>query len=42
MKGTDRHQVRQQGCPTIEGRIMAIKDNGRDYNDQKKSNSRGK
>ena len=42
MKGAGRHQGRQQGCPTIEGRIMAMKDNGRDYNDQKKSNSRGK
>ena len=42
MKGTDRHQRRQQGCPIIEGRIMAMKDNGRDYNDQEKNNSRGK
>ena len=41
-KGTGRHQGRQQGCPTIEGRIMATKNNGRDYNDQKKSNSREK
>jgi len=32
-KGVGRHQGRQQGCPTIEGRIMATKDNGRDYND---------
>ena len=42
MKGTGRHQRRQQGCPIIEGRIMAMKDNGRDYNDQEKNNSRGK
>ena len=42
MKKAGRHQGRQQGCPTIEGRIMATKDNGRNYNDQKKSNSRGK
>ena len=41
-KRAGRHQGRQQGYPTIEGRIMAMKDNGRDYNDQKKSNSRGK
>ena len=42
IKRTGRHQGRQQGCPTIEGRIMTIKDNDRDYNDQKKSHSRGK
>jgi len=42
MKGTGKHQGRQQGCPTIEGRIIAMKNNGRDYNNQKKSNSRGK
>ena len=42
MKGIGRHQGRQQGCPTIEGRIMAMKNNSRDYNDQKKSNSRGR
>ena len=41
-KGAGRHQGRQQGCSTIEERIIAMKDNGRDYNDQKKSNSRGK
>jgi len=42
MKGAGRYQGRQQGCPIIEGRIMVMKDNSRDYNDQKKSNSRGK
>ena len=42
MKGAGRHQGRQQGCPTIEGRIVATKNNGRNYNDQEKNNSRGK
>ena len=42
MKGAGRHQGRQQGCPTIERRIMATKDNGRDHNDQEENNSRGK
>ena len=41
-KEASRHQRRQQGCPTIEGRIIATKDNGRDYNDQEENNSRGK
>ena len=31
-KEAGRHQGRQQGCPTIEGRIMAMKNNSRDYN----------
>ena len=42
MKGAGKYQRRQQGCPTIEGRIMATKDNGKDYNDQEENNSRGK
>ena len=42
MKEAGRYQRRQQGCPTIEGRIMATKDNGKDYNDQEENNSRGK
>ena len=42
MKGTDRHQRRQQGCPINEGRIMAMKDNGRDNNNKKKNDSRRK
>ena len=41
-KGAGRHQGRQQGCPTIKGRIVAMKNNSRDYNDQEKNNSRGK
>jgi len=32
-EGASRHQKRQQGCPAIERRIMAMKDNSRDYND---------
>ena len=38
MKGAGR----QQGCPTIKERIVATKNNSRDYNDQEKNNSRGK
>ena len=33
------HQRRQQGCPVIEREIMAIKDNGRDHNDQEENNN---
>jgi len=42
MKGADRYEGRQQGCPTIERRIMATKDNGRDHNDQEENNNRRK
>ena len=42
MEGASRHQERQQRCPTIKRRIMAIKNNGRDHNDQKKNNNGGK
>ena len=42
MEGASRHQGRQQGCPTIKRRIMAMKNNSRDHNDQKGNNSRRK
>ena len=35
-EGASRYQGRQQGCPVTKRRIMAIKDNSRDHNDQKK------
>ena len=41
MKGTGQHKRRQQGCPIVERRIMATKDNSRDHDDQEE-NSRGK
>ena len=39
MEGASRYQGRQQGRLAIKRRIMAMKDNGRDHNDQKKNNS---
>jgi len=39
MERTGEHQRRQQGCLTPKGRIMAMKDNSRDHNDQKKNNN---
>ena len=41
-EGASRHQRGQQGCPAIERRIVAAKNNGRDHNDQEKNNSREK
>ena len=38
---TGQHKRRQQGCTIIKRRIVAMKDNGRDHNDQKED-SRGK
>ena len=42
MEGVSRHQGRQQGCPVIERRIMATKNNSRNYNDQKENYNGGK
>ena len=39
---TSEYQRGQQGCSTPEGRIMATKDNSRDYNDKKEDDSRRK
>jgi len=39
-KGTSEHKRGQQGCSTPEGRIMAMKDNSRDYNDKKEDKDR--
>jgi len=39
-KRTSEHKGRQQRCLTPEGRIMATKDNSRDYNDKKEDKSR--
>jgi len=41
-EGASGYQRRQQGCPAIERRIMAVKDNSRDHNDQEKNDSRRK
>ena len=41
-EGASRHQGRQQGCPVTKRRIIAMKDNSRDYNNQKKNDSRRK
>ena len=42
MEGASRYQGRQQGCLAIKRRIMAMKDNGRDHNDQEENNNRRK
>jgi len=39
---TSEYQRGQQGCSTSEERIIAMKDNSRDYNDKKEDNSRRK
>jgi len=39
---TSEYQRGQQGCSTPEGRITAMKDNSRDYNNKKKNDSRRK
>ena len=39
---TSEYQRGQQGCSTPEGRIMATKDNSKDYNDKKEDNGRRK
>ena len=41
-EGSSRHQERQQGCLAIKRRIIAIKDNSGDHNDQKKNHNRRK
>ena len=38
-EGASRHQRRQQGCSAIERRIMAMKNNSRDHNDQEENDS---
>ena len=39
---TSEYQRGQQGCSTLQGRIMVTKDNSRDYNDKKEDDSRRK
>ena len=39
-KRSSEHQGRQQRCSTLEGQTMAMKDNSRDYNDERKQNKR--
>ena len=41
-KRNSGYQRRQQGCPVIERKIIAAKDNGRNHNDQEENNSRRK
>ena len=41
-KRNSGYQRRQQGCPVIERKIMAVKDNGRNHNDQEENDSRKK
>ena len=39
MEGSSRHQGRQQGCPAIKRRIMAMKNNSGDHNNQKENHN---
>ena len=39
MEGSSRYQGRQQGCSAIKRRIMTMKNNGRDHNDQKENHN---
>ena len=39
MEEASRYQGRQQGYPAIKRRIMAMKNDSRDHNDQKKNNN---